>query len=713
MRARFVTVVVLTLLTSCVRFAKIDPPPIALIVELLPSVIAVKELGADGRYILAARVSMHASLTATISVYDADTLLAEVAVADANIVEIPWSPPPGEDRVHTLTFVARDSLGRATEPEVHAVSVELALPAITAITAKPVLADRTKLDLTWTVSGDFARTVLSYGQTVLELAAPTNNVRLDALAPDEEISVTASVFRSNGNGTTAFVIGTPGVLFVQPGANAAIADGASARPYATIGAALMAASSATPLIVHAGAGTYSEASGESFPIIVPPRHTLRGQRNASGALESIISGSGPYTQQDPKSDVDPGTPVALCPAIYAQGDASKGAPSDADAPTIRDLRLQTPVTTPPGCTAKVGGVISYLTNARVSDLEVAGTGAQDFGIAAFGARYPSAPRFERNIVTGAQSSATIFGAAYAQLVRNTLQGGSSTMTCLFIPSAEQGATPGFIMILGNTISGCRVGVSLANDARVILAADNGVRNTITVGTTSGGTVAGVALTNSTLGSQAAVCGTDITVTPSTGLSFGVFNNAAIRDDKGFLQIGSTLAGGPTIACDADPTVRIRVQTREVHGVAIDNTLVATIAHLVATNEAYAQTPAALAQRPAGIAYRSPIGSITVSESRVSGFPINLHLAGVPNNSLNRPFNATDVCVDASALAGQGVGVDGFPAPATRDYDDYGASGAANPAVNFFSSSTDRVAQPGVKVDRFVFARSPAMPPCPQ
>ncbi len=248
-------------------------------------------------------------------------------------------------------------------------------------------------------------------------------------------------------------------------------------------------------------------------------------------------------------------------------------------------------------------------------------------------------------------------------------------------------------------------------ARVVFAADAGVRNDITVTTTNGGPISGITVAAA---ATAAVCGTDITVAPSTNMVFNASVNGGIYS-SGELRVGSGPVGGPTIECAADPTVRVNVQTRDVHGLLANSATEPIIEHLIATNDAYSSPPPVnLAERPAGVAQAHVNGSVTIRASRVMGFPINLLLSGTPPKTSSRTFDLTDTCVDLSGLAGQTTDSSGFPSMGERTYDDYGATGASGPKVNFFSSATFKNTPPTARVDVFTFwPRSPSNPPCPQ
>ncbi len=91
--------------------------------------------------------------------------------------------------------------------------------------------------------------------------------------------------------TPATTSGT--VIYVNPqtGTDAAGAGSTEAQPYKTITSALNQAQPGT--IIQLAPGTYSAESGETFPIVIKPGVTLRGDEASKGQA-ILITGSGTY-----------------------------------------------------------------------------------------------------------------------------------------------------------------------------------------------------------------------------------------------------------------------------------------------------------------------------------------------------------------------------------------------------------------------------------
>jgi Protein of unknown function (DUF1565) len=94
--------------------------------------------------------------------------------------------------------------------------------------------------------------------------------------PVEDVSVRPYGSSSASSTAAPICTGTPSTTLVYVGPSGSDNNcGTSATPYATIGTALTAATGANAVIMVT-AGTYSAASGETFPISVPANVTLQG-----------------------------------------------------------------------------------------------------------------------------------------------------------------------------------------------------------------------------------------------------------------------------------------------------------------------------------------------------------------------------------------------------------------------------------------------------
>ncbi|MBW4560228.1 MAG: DUF1565 domain-containing protein [Mojavia pulchra JT2-VF2] len=113
----------------------------------------------------------------------------------------------------------------------------------------------------------------------------TNAVNADATRPESNTPI-----------FIAQVPATASVIYVNPatGSDTAGAGATAAAPYKTITFALAQAQPGT--IIQLAAGTYNKESGETFPLLLKPGVTLRGDESTKGQT-ILITGGGFYTSR--------------------------------------------------------------------------------------------------------------------------------------------------------------------------------------------------------------------------------------------------------------------------------------------------------------------------------------------------------------------------------------------------------------------------------
>jgi parallel beta-helix repeat protein len=260
---------------------------------------------------------------------------------------------------------------------------------------------------------------------LIYLAIESGRAIAQATPPQSAVSNAAV---SNAAVSDATVPAAQRLLYVNPATGSAQGNGSEATPFRSITQALQVASPQT--IILLAAGTYSTATGESFPLVMKPDVTIQGDPTVTGQ-GFVIQGGGFF----------------LSPTSARQNIAMLGA--------NRAVLVGVTLTNP-----NLRGYGLWVESSDPIVLSNTFTGNRHDGISTVGT---SAPLIQGNrFVQNGANGITIFGRSHPQVQENTFEATG------FGINVSENATP---LILQNRISRNRIGIVVQRFARPVIRAN--------------------------------------------------------------------------------------------------------------------------------------------------------------------------------------------------------------------------------------------------
>lgn len=713
---------------SCVSFATIKPMPPTLHVDALPAVITQSTSGTVP--ITGVLAAGSPTLVSHVTASDGATPIGSVDVTGDGAFSITWTFPVAEQNVtHVITVTCADALGRALPAQTMRTTISLLGPAIASFAVAPSQTADGALIVSWQPDADTDHVVIAPSGAASLTVTPSDvtlhQTSISGLTPGQTYAITFTATAKNGNTSVLTESAAPGLVFVKQSATREVTapTGSLTHPFSTITAALGAIkNTAVMLTVHAMAGTYTRASGETFPIIVGALRGLEGERDASGAWLTHIAGSSAF-------DISSPSIIHLCPSVIALGDEAHLVAAATDHTVVHALDIDAIAADDSTCNALTlhSAVVSTLLD---SDIAAIHTSEGQNGIYLGGSQFVHRPVVHHNDLEGlggiGSSGVYVSGLSVPTVEHNVVVSGTSSLQyCYFYSQTVARDFSDASLVVhhrGNSGGLCQRGVELAADVAVEMSAsDDGTRNTLDIG---GPFALPISPTNSANGviaipvgtgeeGKLVMCGTTIHM---HGSSEGIpdipdqtcaANNCVLTAEivRTASRFPLYLGDAPLSVidnCHVDPNVQLIAESRIV-GVDLAPSsgggLVMLHTALVNHDRAIPTTDAG---RSVGVWFRSNASvPWTITNSLIQGFSANLVVVGPA-------VAVTSTCVDPTpdaraTGARQGTTALGIASP----------NGIADASAFTDASEPDKLAiNFSLYAGSFIFATNAASPPCP-